>query len=242
MKNILITAGGTAEPIDGVRSITNTGTGKLGSLIAESVAKSEQTGTIFYVHTLQAVLPACDKVTLVPVQSTDDLEKAVRKLCAEEKIDVVIHSMAVSDYCVRAVVDASVLAHKELDEAGILQLLDEADFRRQYHKLPSSMEHPVILLKQTPKILPIFRELLPEAVIVGFKLLDKVSHEVLIDTAHRLLVKNHCDYVLANDYSTVKAGNHEGFLIDEAKNERHCIGKQAIAECIAEVLLSGGTK
>ena len=32
MKTILITAGGTSEPIDNIRSITNTGTGALGSL------------------------------------------------------------------------------------------------------------------------------------------------------------------------------------------------------------------
>lgn len=238
MKNILITAGGTSEPIDGIRSITNTGTGKLGSLVADCLAKSEQTGKVFYIHAVNAVLPQSEKVKLIPVQSTDDLEKAVRKLCSEEKIDVVIHSMAVSDYTVRAVVDAETLERS--GKSNVLEVFDNEDFRRRYHKLPSSMKNPVILLKQTPKILPMFREFLPDAIIVGFKLLDNVSHEELIETAHRLLVNNKCDYVLANDYQTVKAGNHEGFLIDAEKNERRSIGKQAIAECISETVLSEG--
>lgn len=37
MKTVLITSGGTIEPIDGVRGITNFATGKLGSVIAETL-------------------------------------------------------------------------------------------------------------------------------------------------------------------------------------------------------------
>ena len=46
--NILITAGGTTETIDGVRSITNTGTGRLGSLIADEFEKSPMINNIYY--------------------------------------------------------------------------------------------------------------------------------------------------------------------------------------------------
>ena len=47
--NIIVTAGGTSEPIDNVRRIANTGTGRLGSLVADELAEADWTGHIFYV-------------------------------------------------------------------------------------------------------------------------------------------------------------------------------------------------
>ncbi len=237
--NILITAGGTLEPIDRVRSITNTGTGKLGSLIADEFAKYENTGKIFYIHTVNSYVPKTDKAILFPIRSTSDLEKTVKELCCNEKIDIVIHSMAVSDYRVRSVVEASALANKDVDEEELLKLFDREDLNKKYNKLPSRLNSPVILLEPTPKIIPMFREFLPEAEIVGFKLLDNVSHKVLIDTALALLKKNNCNYVLANDYSTVEAGNHIGYLVDDKENETEFTGKQGIAEGIAKTLMKG---
>ena len=38
--NIIVTAGGTSEPIDNVRRIANTGTGRLGSLVADELAEA----------------------------------------------------------------------------------------------------------------------------------------------------------------------------------------------------------
>lgn len=239
--NILITAGGTAEPIDRVRSITNTGTGKLGCLIADSLAKYDTVETIFYIHARNSYLPDTEKARLIPIQSTADLENAVKKLCAEERVDVVIHSMAVSDYRVRSVISAEALADKKYSRQELSELFDSENIRKNYNKLPSSMKEPVILLEQTPKILPIFRQFLPDALIMGFKLLDNVSHEELIDTAYRLLTKNDCDFVLANDYVSVESGEHEGFLIDRERNEYRYWGKQQIADGIAETIISGGT-
>ena len=175
-KTILITSGGTLEPIDRVRSITNTGTGKLGSLIADSFSKFEDVDKILYVHAVNACLPETEKAVLCPIRSTDDLEKTVKELCSKEKIDIVIHSMAVSDYRVRSVVEVSALENINADKEELLQLFDREDLNKKFNKLPSKLDSPVILLEPTPKIIPMFRELLPDAVIVGFKLLDNVSH------------------------------------------------------------------
>ena len=59
---ILITAGGTSEKIDEVRSITNHSTGKLGSLIAASFLKYDV--TIDYVTTAHALRPQSNDVTV----------------------------------------------------------------------------------------------------------------------------------------------------------------------------------
>ncbi len=242
IENILITAGGTAEPIDRVRSITNTGTGKLGSLIAARFSEYEEVKNIWYVHAKNAVMPECDKVSSVPISSAEDLLCTVKKLCAENRIDAVIHSMAVSDYRVRSVISAQEVfaaSHESADIDELFRFTDKENLVKKSNKISSDMHNPVIFLEKTPKVLPVFRKLLPEAVIVGFKLLDHVSHEELIDTAHRLLQKNSCDYVLANDYQTVEAGAHEGYLIDRFRNETAFSGKEAIAAGIAEAVMKG---
>ena len=237
-KNVLITAGGTVEAIDRVRSITNTGTGKLGSLIADSLAGNEEVEKIFYVHAENSYIPETDKAISVTVGGTGELEAEIRRLCTEEKIDAVVHSMAVSDYRVRSVLRLDDV--QGLDREEITEKFDGDNLLKKYNKLPSSLENPIILLEQTPKILPMFRRLLPEAMIIGFKLLDNVTHGELINTAYKLLIANECDYVLANDYVSVKSGCHEGFLIDRQKHEKRCIGKEEIAEIIAGVIINGG--
>ncbi len=239
-KNILITAGGTSEPIDRVRSITNTGTGKLGSLIAKQFSHYDETDNIFYVHGRNSVIPDCGKLIKLPILSTDDLLEAVTKLCSENRIDVVVHSMAVSDFKVRSVLSASTvysLCRASDSQENVFYFVDKEDLTKKHNKIGSDTEDPVIFLEKTPKILPVFREKLPAAVIIGFKLLDGVSHEELTDTAYRLLQKNGCDYVLANDYRTVEAGVHQGFLIDKDKNEISCTGKEMIAEIIAKTVM-----
>ena len=93
--NILITAGGTSEPIDNVRRIANTGTGRLGSLIADEFSANSSVDRIFYVCARDSVRPASEKVTCVEIQSVNDLEAAVTKIAGCCPIHAIIHSMAV---------------------------------------------------------------------------------------------------------------------------------------------------
>lgn len=239
-KNVLITAGGTIEAIDRVRSITNTGTGKLGSFIAERLSSYEEINKIFYVHAKNSYVPKSDKAVLIDIKGSVELENTVKKLCTEEEIDAVIHSMAVSDYRVRSVMNIN--SAENLSKEELLKKFDSENILRNCSKMSSKIENPIILLEQTPKILPMFRKLLPEALIIGFKLLDNVSHRELIDTAYKLLIENGCDYVLANDYISVEANRHEGFLVDKERNEQCRIGKQKIADMIAETIINGGKK
>ena len=76
--NILITAGGTTETIDGVRSITNTGTGRLGSLIADEFEKSPIINNIYYICAENSFKPAAKKAKIITIESVSDLETAVK--------------------------------------------------------------------------------------------------------------------------------------------------------------------
>ena len=295
MKTILITAGGTSEPIDNIRSITNTGTGALGSLIADEFARRRNVERIVYIHGKNAVLPKTQKAVCIEAASTDALQTAVREACAKYAPDAIIHSMAVSDYRTGAVVKAEDLlkialkiagtaSQDELDKlasqvieeriskaataeelakaydylpdvqprkiakpAGkaakakpseadaLLKLAKKSDLRDKYNKIPSSAGNPVILLEPTPKIIPELRQLAPNAVIVGFKLLDEVPQDELLSVAKKLMEKNDCDFVLANDYQTVQGGaqSHIGHLMARGGKVETFTGKPEIAKGIA---------
>lgn len=221
-RNVIITGGGTSEPVDSVRSITNTGTGRIGAAIADAFAADEDYGNIFFVHAKGSVMPSSDRISDVPVMSVADLEDAVRELTEKYRIDAIVHSMAVSDYRVASVTTAELLSKAVSktdcsDGVNVDKLIRSIDIR-QGKKLSSQLESPILLLEKTPKILPMLRELAPAACIVGFKLLSNVSHEELIDTAYTMMQKSGCDFVLANDAKDVSAQQHIGYLVD---NERH---------------------
>jgi phosphopantothenate-cysteine ligase len=223
--NYLVTAGGTEERIDGVRSITNFATGRLGALIADRLARHHLTGTVFYVHGKHAALPSQpfngddgDFIQYSEVEGVSGLEAAVRRIFAEHEIDAIVHSMAVSDYAVERVLDGE---GREITNRD---------------KISSSERELRLVLKPTPKIIGLFHDLSPASTLVGFKLLNHVSEAVLTDAAFALLEKNHCACVLANDLAGITARKHTAFLIDRWKNITRFETKEAIADGICDFL------
>lgn len=241
---VLITAGGTSEPIDRVRSITNTSTGKLGSLIAEAYAKLPDITEIYYVCARNSITPQSEKVKTVFVNTVASLEKAVSEIVSQNSIDIIVHSMAVSDYRQKAVTSASRLAnslrakltssdigYEAISEDFILSLFEDAGtIISNDGKISSNIKDMLLCMEQTPKIISSFRAIAPQALLVGFKLLDHVSQSELIDTAYHLLLANRCSFVLANDLRDISAEQHIGYLIDENKNYIKCITKEEIAD------------
>ena len=100
---IVITAGGTSERIDDVRTITNSSTGSLGFAIGTAFAAEEKIEKIYYLHGKRAVWPEDEKVVPIEIGGVMDLKDSLTKVLTEEKIDAVIHAMAVSDYMVHQV-------------------------------------------------------------------------------------------------------------------------------------------
>ena len=122
-------------------------------------------------------------------------------------------------------------------EKDILEAIVSTDIRTDKGKMSSQLQDPLILLERTPKILPLFRKLAPDTIIVGFKLLSHVSLDELLDTAYHLLVRNGCDYVLANDASQIDGEFHKGFLIDTDRTIQAFQTKQEIADGITKAIL-----
>jgi len=220
MLKILVTAGGTSEKVDDVRRITNSGTGRLGAKIADAFLAGGRECAVTYICSENAVRPEHDADVRV-CDDVDSVKEAVEKACAENKYDVMIHSMAISDYRVKAVRDS---------------LSSAQDIRES--KISSDKEELIVVLEKAPKIIALLRGLAPDAVIVGFKLLSDANEEELVRAGHALLLKNDCDFVFANDMKTVRINRHEGILIARDGTYERAEGKDGIAALITERVLN----
>ena len=202
---LLITSGGTSEKIDQVRSITNHSTGQLGALIAESfLAQGDQ---VTLVTTQNAVKPAAHpNLTIQIIENVQDLLETMQPLVKTH--DVLIHSMAVSDYT-------------PIYMAGFDQITASQDLTEFLNKtnvqgkISSKDEYQVLFLKQTPKIISRVKNWNPNIRLIGFKLLVGVSKEELLTVARASLAKNQAEIIVANDLYDISNNQHHAYLVKE---------------------------
>ncbi len=99
--NVLITAGGTREPIDSVRFIGNRSSGRMGFALAHEAARRGATVTLIAANTS---LPRPRNTTVIEVQTAADLKAA----CDAEfdDTDILLMSAAVADFRPAATHDA----------------------------------------------------------------------------------------------------------------------------------------
>jgi phosphopantothenoylcysteine synthetase/decarboxylase len=112
-----------------------------------------------------------------------------------------------------------------------------SDFRvkeRIEGKISSEIEEFTLTFVKVPKIIGMFRELAPKAILVGFKLVSGLGEDELVNAGHDLLLKYDCNYVLANDAARIDPAGHKGWLIQRDKGFKIFTGKEAIANGIKE--------
>ena len=240
MYSIVITAGGTSERIDNVRKITNSSTGKLGTVIATRMIenKGDKIDKIYYVCSKSSLRPINEKVEVIEIVDTNDLKDTVNKLLTEKHIDCFVHSMAVADYTVDFVTTAEDLASSiEESRDNILESICNPILRLTDDKISSYYDNLIIKLKRTPKIISMIKRLSPSTNLVGFKLLDTVSEEQLITVGLELKEKNKCDLVVANDLNTIRQGNHKAVIIRGKDDYIVAAGKEDIADKIIKEIM-----
>lgn len=229
MKNIIITAGGTSEKIDEVRKITNSGSGRLGYMITKELLKRNDDYQIYYICSKRAIKPMDDRVSIIEVEGSLELERIVKELLKTQVIDCFIHSMAVSDYMVDYVTNMNKLK-ESIIYGDKVEVINDS-------KISSNEEDLVIVLKPTPKIISMIKVISPNTYLVGFKLLNGALVEELIEVAKDLRDRNNCDMVVANDLETIREGEHIAYLIDKEDNIKECRGKDEIAKKLVKSML-----
>ena len=108
-KTVLVTAGGTREPIDPVRYIGNSSSGKMGYALAETaLAKGAQ---VYLVSAPTGLTPPQGAV-VINVETAEDMYKAVLELYPQT--DIVVKAAAVADYRPRIKARQKIKKHKDV--------------------------------------------------------------------------------------------------------------------------------
>lgn len=96
-RHVVVSAGGTREPIDPVRYLGNRSSGRQGAAVARAAVERGARTTLVAAHVDGDVLAALpDEVEVVPVGTAMEMRAAVRR--AARDADVVVMAAAVADY------------------------------------------------------------------------------------------------------------------------------------------------
>lgn len=253
MKNIIITSGPTNERIDSVMKITNMSTGALGAVIADTLQESygQEIGKIFYLSTKMSRKPSIEKVPIeyVTIESTQDLIDALKDIFEHNTIDVMIHSAAVGDYTGKfsiraedlageiATLDLKDMSYNEAVDAIMEVFENPKAVADNSGKMSSYEPHLMVALGLTPKVIGMVKDLSPNTILVGFKLLDGVSKDELFNVADRLRQKNRADYIVANDLSKIRNSKHWAMIVGKDGIVTECETKKEIAIAIGELTI-----
>jgi phosphopantothenoylcysteine decarboxylase/phosphopantothenate--cysteine ligase len=175
-RRVLVTAGGTQEPLDPVRFLTNASSGKMGVALAEAARDLGATTTLVHAP-LAVALPS--GVESVPVRTAVKMRDAV--LARLPETDVLIGAAAVADFC-------------------------PADVAGQKIKKEPGQEELIVHLVRTPDILAEVAgrraALGRPQVVVGFA---AETQDLLANAAAKLAAKR-LDMIVANDVTQPGSG------------------------------------
>jgi len=215
--NVLITAGGTREPIDRVRAITNTSTGATGTALATAISAFGH--SVELLRSAHAVA-APPNLALASQTFTDtaSLEAQLRGRLARGDIDAVLMAAAVADY------RPAEPAQRKIDS--------EADER-------------TLRLIRVPKLLPQLRAMSPRPLrIIGFKLTVGASNAERLAAVATQFETAHVDAVVHNDLSGIETAQAHGtphpfrlYTRPDAPPAPLLLGPAALAEAIHAFLI-----
>lgn len=213
---ILITSGGTEEPIDGVRSITNFSSGTTGAALADYF--SSQGDSVTLLHGKKANLPQLESINLRSFSSFKDLKEKLEVLSQQERYDAVIHAAAVSDFSIDRLED---------EEGNILD--GEGKI--------SSDKGLVIKMKKNPKLLDQLQDQISHAIIVGFKLTNSPLKDPRTKAIEKILSRNCVDFLVHNDLSEIKGEKHlSQIYCGDGKMVANCDTKLQMAQALYKLL------
>jgi len=185
-KRILITAGPTWVPIDGVRVISNTASGETGLLLAKRLCKSGAKVTLMLGPVPEKTVFTDKSIKIIHFRFFDELRSGLFKELKDRRHDAVIQSAAVADYGLKK-------------PAG--------------HKISSGLKKLTLNLYALPKIIDSIKKADPRLRVVAFKFEASGSRQYLLKQAKRLMQRSNSDLVVAN---TCARNKYKAYLIDRA--------------------------
>jgi phosphopantothenoylcysteine decarboxylase/phosphopantothenate--cysteine ligase len=182
----LITSGGTQEPIDGVRAITNFSSGRTGAALASYFASRGHDVTLLRAR---GSAEACG-VSSREFTTFESLRESVASELSQSLFDVVIHAAAVGDY-------------------SIDQIEGENGIINGKRKIESNGDL-TLRLKRNPKIVDQLREYSrnPGIQVVAFKLTNGASPDERYAAVQKLAAHAGAQFIVHNDLSEIGPARH----------------------------------
>lgn len=248
---IIVTAGPTNERIDAVMKITNMSTGSLGATVVDTLLEENENKIekIYYISSNLARKPKNNsKIEYIEIDSTEELIQALENIFSNNHIDAIVHSSAVGDYKGKYVIRGEDLVDEilefiknakveDLTKENLIKILDNPKVVcNDETKISSYEPYLMTMLTLTPKVISKIKEMAPNVKLIGFKLLEGVTKEHLYEVAHKLLVKNNADYIVANDLSKIGNGKHWAMIINKNGILCECETKNEIAKEISKII------
>ena len=199
-KKVLITAGGTQEPLDAVRVVTNLSTGHTASQVANQFSRSGWGVT--YLHGMGAEIPTGASET-IEFFSTLNLDQLLKKHLSSQKFDAVIHLAAVSDY-----------APVSINKNGNYNKINSST------KIPSKEKKITVEFERTPKLVQSIKKYSQNSnlVLIAFKMTvgefdgKSESKKLLVDSGSNLVVQNNFNERAGGKQKNFTIYGENGFL------------------------------
>jgi phosphopantothenoylcysteine decarboxylase/phosphopantothenate--cysteine ligase len=215
-RRLVITAGGTREPLDPVRFLGNRSSGKQGVALAQAAAARGATVTLIAAH---LEVPAPAGVAVVPAGTALELEGALHRAAADA--DIVIMTAAVADYR-PAETRQGKIKKEDTGESFTLELVKNPDILTRLSALSASAGRP--------------------PVVVGFAAETETDAAKLLELGREKLARKGCDFLVVNrvgwsegfatDSNEVIVLKRGGAIVKEASGS-----KMSVADCILDVIV-----
>ena len=221
-RRVVISAGGTREPLDPVRFLGNRSSGKQGYALSEVAAARGAEVTLISAN---VTLPVPQAVRLVLVQTAVELGEAVAK--AAQDADVVVMAAAVADYRPAHYTDVKI--KKTHDDSAV----------------DGDQSAPTIQLVRNPDILAELvasRGSATSPVIVGFAAETGDGKHSVLDLAQEKLVRKGCDVLVANEVGADKTFGQDTNTVHILRRGAHAtlrvgpVAKHAVAAAVWDVV------
>ncbi len=211
----VVTAGGTIEPLDEVRRLTNFSTGRLGTALADYLIATGHRVTLLRAeHACQGGTSSGQVIR--SFTTTSDLQEQLLSLTGEA-VDAVFHAAAVSDFRF-----GKVYARKD---DGTLQEVRGG-------KLSTRLGPLLAELVPTPKVIQQLRSIFPTATLVGWK------YEVdggPADIARAAAAQRRACLTDACVMNGPAYGEGFGVLMAD-RDVVHCPGREELFACLGSLL------
>lgn len=215
----LITSGGTEEPIDGVRSISNFSSGRTGSEFADYLYSQGHDVSLLRA---ERAMSATELVSETTFKSFHDLDHGLQELLSSQHYDCVIHLAAVSDYTV----DHLLINGEKVDPGTDTKF--------------NSDENITLNLARNYKIVDRIHRYSKNAnvLLVAFKLTNHATEVEREKAVLHLLEHSLADIVVQNDLTEVnpEKGQHRAAIYSGNRLDKHVDTKNDLIQSVLQLV------